>query len=326
MSKVDKATGALAGLAIGDALGRPVEGLSLEQIENLYGEITEFFDEDIQGTDDTEFAILTSLSLVENGLNSTSNDFAKNWIAKIIPQQESLIGAGFSELNTVRNLTQGIRPPFSGMHSASWSDGLAMRVAPIGIAAHRDYGLVNKLVISDGQVSNSGEGIYGGQVVATAVATAFNDESMEDFFQEISKHISADTWMYRNLSAVRDIARDRGSKSDQQLRQELTDAVVVSDYPFPEMAPEAVALAIATILIKGFDFENALLFAVNIGRDTDTIAAICGAVIGARVGYQSMPQKWISQLKPAVGSCLNFTAGINLIELAPALCDLSETI
>lgn len=322
LEKLNQARGCLAGLAIGDALGRPVEGLSIAEIEANYGEITQFLDESIQGTDDTEFAILTATTLIENGLNATADDFADSWRNKLMHQTKPLIGAGFSELSTLRNLRLGLVPPSSGFHSASWSDGLAMRVAPIGIAAHHDAELACKLAISDGEVSNAGEGIFGGIAVALAVALAMNDCPTNEILEQVLIKLPENSWLSRNLKKIKQIIHEHKDLSTRELRHMLTKEIAIASYPFSELAPEAVALAFATLLINEDNFEEALLFAVNLGRDTDTIAAICGAVLGAKVGYNALPNSWTNQLKPALGSCLEFSAGIDLVALAPELLAL----
>jgi ADP-ribosyl-[dinitrogen reductase] hydrolase len=39
-------------------------------------------------------------------------------------------------------------------------------------------------------------------------------------------------------------------------------------------------------------FEDALVAAVNLGDDTDTVACVAGAIAGARYGLQTMPSRW----------------------------------
>lgn len=326
ISKLDRARGSLAGLCIGDALGRPVEGMSISEIESRFGKITAFLDNEISGTDDTEFAILTAMGLIEFGLGITASDFANNWIAKVCNQTAPLVGAGFSELSTLKNLQAGLLPPFSGFHAASWSDGLAMRVAPVGIAAHHNLSLAAEIASRDGQVSNAGEGIFGGIAVATAVALAMNGSDNKNIFAQVRTFIPSESWLNRNLSKVEYIYENRGIKTGSEIRHELSAQIAITDYPFPELAPEAVALAFAALLFGEQDIEKTLIFAVNLGRDTDTIAAICGAITGAMVGYLAIPTKWSTQLKPATGSCLDFADGIDLIALAPKLLALGEPI
>jgi ADP-ribosyl-[dinitrogen reductase] hydrolase len=43
-------------------------------------------------------------------------------------------------------------------------------------------------------------------------------------------------------------------------------------------------------------FEEALVLAVNLGEDTDTIGAICGQLAGAYYGVDAIPSRWLEQL------------------------------
>lgn len=47
-------------------------------------------------------------------------------------------------------------------------------------------------------------------------------------------------------------------------------------------------------------FEEAIIGAVNHGGDADTIAAITGGLVGAKFGYDAIPERWIKQLNPNV--------------------------
>ncbi len=50
-------------------------------------------------------------------------------------------------------------------------------------------------------------------------------------------------------------------------------------------------------LIKTDRFDQALLKAVNLGYDTDTVGAIAGGLAGLYYGYQSIPEEWLSAIK-----------------------------
>ena len=80
--QLDKARGSLAGLAIGDALGRPVEGMSYQDIRAKYGAIDDFVNLEPAGSDDTEYALLTAAALLQHGKNITAEDFANVWKTK----------------------------------------------------------------------------------------------------------------------------------------------------------------------------------------------------------------------------------------------------
>ncbi len=156
--------------------------------------MTDFLSEDQAGSDDTEYALFSARLLLRHGRELTSAAVADAWRTDIINASNAYKGAGFSEMMAIRNLRDGIEPPASGRHLHSWSDGLAMRVAPFGIAAAGDPQLAAELAARDGAVSHSGEGIFAGQAVAAAVAVAMTGAPMDEVFHAAIGAVPEDSW------------------------------------------------------------------------------------------------------------------------------------
>ena len=316
---IDRARGCLAGLAVGDALGRPVEGMSAQEIEEKYGSVSDFVNVTPGGSDDTEYALLTASALLKYGKKITAEDFADFWVEKVCPQTKAFVGAGFSEMNAIDNLRKGLRPPFSGQHNHSWSDGLAMRVAPVGIISRGDINLARELAIADGSVSHAGEGIHSGVAIATAIAGAMQGLSSAKVFEIACNLIPQDSWTYRSLKVVEEIITKNANLAKRDLANLLLEEVAVVDYFYADLAPEAVSLALAAVLYGDGNYVDTLLFAVNLGRDADTIAAMAGAVAGTIAGYSSIPENWKNAVITVGGTCLEFAAGLNPYVLAEEL-------
>lgn len=318
----ERARGVMAGLAIGDAIGRPVEGLSAEEIQQQYGRVTGYLVWPPAGSDDTEYALLTAKTVLRAGLDATRDDFAQGWIDDILPQADDFKGGGFSEMAAIDNLRHGIRPPLSGSHIHSWSDGLAMRVAPLGIVAAGDTNAAARLAGEDGAVSHSGEGIHAGVAIAVAVAAAMAGADAQSAFSAALVAVPEDSWTGRNLHTARDLVQ---RESDQdRLAIALNESLAVTDYYWADLAPEAVALALAAVLAGGGAFEASTLFAVNLGRDADTIAAMAGCVAGAISGVHGIPAEWVEALQPVEGSCIRAMAGIHPLDVADRLAALAD--
>lgn len=49
-------------------------------------------------------------------------------------------------------------------------------------------------------------------------------------------------------------------------------------------------------LLNSNSYEEAVLKAINLGEDTDTIGAMTGALAGLYYGYESIPAKWVAQI------------------------------
>ncbi|MEV6866156.1 ADP-ribosylglycohydrolase family protein [Streptosporangium subroseum] len=361
--KLTRARGCLLGLAAGDALGRPAENLAPEEIARRWGRLTEI-EPGMGGTDDTEYTVFASSLLCRYGSAMTSADVAREYREQIIPNIEGpMRGAGFSELGAIQALRRGIEPPLSGLwHQHGWSDGLAMRAAPYGIFAAGDPGEAARLVAVDGAVSNSGEGIYGGQAVAAAVAVAMTGASPDEVVEAGIAAIPEDSWTSRNLRAAV-AAVTTGSAGEPHTANSdgephaagpaaglyaadsaekpyaagsaekpyaagsvarLYEAVVVRHYPWTDLAPEAVALAFAGYLMGAGEVEASVVAAANLGRDADTTAAIAGALAGAGRGESAVPARWAREIGPVTGRCLPVVAGRHVLDVATELVAAAE--
>ncbi len=321
-SILSRAKGCMSGLAIGDALGRPVEGMSADAIREKYGSVEDFLQLSPGGSDDTEYALLTASAILKYGLSVTREQFAAYWKDFVCTQKGAFIGAGFSEMCAIDNLRNGLEPPFSGQHPHSWSDGLAMRVAPIGIVTAGNLDLAGSMTFADGEVSHTTEGIWSGQAIAAGISKAMVGGSTSEVFDAALDAVPEDSWTYRDLIKVRNVLSEGHGKSTRELVDLLLFNVAIEDYYYADLAPEAVSLAMSAVLFGEGDFVKTLLFAVNLGRDADTIAAMAGAVVGAIAGYDAIPENWRNTIQSVKGSCLEFAAGLNPVEVAQQLVEL----
>jgi ADP-ribosylglycohydrolase len=227
-------------------------------------------------------------------------------------------------MNAIQNLKVGLMPPFSGQHNHAWSDGLAMRVAPIGVIANGDIEMAKRIAIADGEVSHSGEGIYSGIAIAVAVTSGMAGKSYLEVYSDALNSVPKDSWTYRTLVDAQNILNENASATLFENAERLLEKVAQTKYFFADLAPEAVSLALASVLYGKGDFAKSLLFAVNLGRDADTIAAMAGAVAGSISGYKNIPDKWKVAVTSVGGSCLAFTKGMEPLSIADSLVEMGS--
>ncbi|MFC7982543.1 ADP-ribosylglycohydrolase family protein [Streptomyces sp. NPDC057336] len=308
----ERARGALLGLAVGDALGAPAENMTPSEIRARWGRITGYVTREPAGTDDTEYAIFSGLLLARYGAALTPAHVETAWHEWIADREEGPFrGAGFSERGTLENLRRGLAAPISAQHRHAWSDGLAMRAAPHGVFAAGRPAEAARLAAIDGSVSHDGEGIYGGQAVAAGVAAAMAGAPTDAVVASALAVVPEDSWTARCLRRAMTAAH-LGERA-------VRSAVVIGGYPWTDLAPEAVALAFGAYAAADGDFTDAVLTAVNMGRDADTTAAVAGALAGATRGAAAIPVEWASAIAPARGSCLPAMAGHHVLEVADLL-------
>jgi ADP-ribosylglycohydrolase len=319
----DRARGALLGLAIGDAMGAPTEGMSLPAIREQWGRVRGFLDDEAAGTDDTEYAVLCARGVLKAGADLTSQDVADTWLEALSTQTSGFNRAGFSEMIAIANLHDGMKPPASGQrNNETWSDGAAMRVAPIGVYAAGDAALARRMALADAQVSHSRDGIYCAQAMAAGVAVAMVEDAPDPVLDAMLESLPADSWSYRLACRALDIAADVAKEGlpVEVVEERLFEAIPLRHYMWADVAPEALALCMGLLCANDVT-PSVIESGVNIGRDSDTIAAMAGAVAGALHGASAFDPAHIEQVRSVSGQCIESTAGTDLVELADALVE-----
>ncbi len=91
----------------------------------------------------------------------------------------------------------------------------------------------------------------------------------------------------------------------------------LQDIPFH--ANEIHLINLTGILFTKGDFERAIEFVVNFGRDNDTVAAVTGAILGAYWGAERLPSPWVEKVTETSRNII----GIDLEALAQEIVDVS---
>lgn len=313
----DKAYGALSGLAIGDSLG---DAARKPENRANYGITTDFNKGASWSTDDTEFALLTAKTLIGCGGNLTSDIVVKAWLEDVAVQDEFKRG-GASEIEAANNLRKGIRPPLSGKYNAfHMSDGSAMRIGPVGIICAGDPERAAAIAEIDASVSHYRDGIWGAQAVAVAVSMAMVDATMEEIFDAIMKVIPEESWFYHAMNRAFEIV-DSANGSILDTWMPLHDELYTSSWA---TTAEALPSAFACLRMRNETFREGVVLAANFARDADTIGAVAGAILGAKYGASSIPAHWVEKTRYPTGTCLQFTNGLDIKEMAGELAKLID--
>ena len=334
--RVSRAYGALAGLALGDALGMPTQAMSPEQIRAVYGRITGLVDGDASQpyapgmpagsvTDDTEQALLVA-SLLVRGRGSSSGRVALDageFAHALLAWEDSMIERGSLDLlgpstkAALERVRAGEDPLTVG--GAGTTNGAAMRVTPIGIAVSTaDPEAFADAVWSSCQVTHAThQGFQSAALVAAAVSMGidWDTPSASDMTALLWKAVSyVDSLPERGawtpdpdvVAATRramQLVANPASSSLECLVEQVGTSVA-----------SAQAIPMAFALLARDPSPQALLDAANIGGDTDTIGAIAGAILGAVLGVEVLPTDSLSMIEEV--SHLNLpSVALELLEL-----------
>jgi ADP-ribosylglycohydrolase len=310
----EKAAGCLVGLAVGDAMGDVGRD---QYYRSRFGFVTDLPPE-AKSTDDTEFAMLTARTLIDNHGVLTPESVLASWRKYILDQGGIHDRAGRPLIGAVENIKRGILPPYSGIDNVfNNDDGAAMRIAPVGIVYAGDPEKAAEMAAIEAQISHDKDGIWAAQAVAASVAVAMVDSNMEKIIDAGREHIPQGSWLGRAMDRAINICQSAESFWDVW-------AALHTDFWTPEHAvvTEALPQVYGLFHLTKGDFIEGMTWASNFGRDADTIAAIVGALAGAREGITAIPENWVRTARKPSAVCLKFSANEDIVQLAEELSDL----
>jgi ADP-ribosylglycohydrolase len=298
-----RAEGALTGLAVGDALGMPTQGLSPAVIRRTMGRVDRLLpaapDHPIAAglpagsvTDDTEQALLLAETLLENAGRIDPAELARRlteWEERM-RARGSLDLLGPSTRAAIAAVQRGVPPAEAGRSGTT--NGAAMRIAPVGIACDADDlpALVDRVAEACLVTHATSVAVAGAAAVAAAVsagvAGAAVREAIEIAVEAARLGAAAAPWaagadVGTRIRLAVELARDT---SPADLSAQIL-AVVGTGLATQESVPATFAVLAA----HPADPWDACTTAASLGGDTDTIAAMAGAIGGAVHGVGGFP-------------------------------------
>ena len=331
---MDRARGCLLGQAVGDALGAPVEGWSRQRILRQCGEVRDYLDAHQLGrlgrahlsglyTDDTQQALLIADVLVENrGFDPEAARRKYLDLARPAPglPRGAHRATGGNFRAALERMAAGLPVLQTGVASAG--NGAAMRIAPIGLwYAGEPEALCDAAIQASLETHTDPRGISAAAAVAW-LAGYLATQTVASPDEERAALRGATAFAQQAEQAL---ARDYGLPAEgagpapapfsgalllleplwqAPLWDVLRTIVIQANRALPQhpitspgdgFACASVTTAIY-LALHSPSFEEAVIRAVNLGGDTDTVGAITGALAGARWGVGAIPQRWLEGL------------------------------
>jgi poly(ADP-ribose) glycohydrolase ARH3 len=128
-------------------------------------------------------------------------------------------------------------------------------------------------------------GISGAVLQAYAVSLALNNVPPREWMTRLFSFPIESAYKIKLEKVERCLSRQASSHESAREIGNGADAL------------EAVPAAIYSVMRNPSSLADAVLFAVSMGGDTDTIGAMAGAVSGALHGAQGIPAEWLSHLE-----------------------------
>jgi poly(ADP-ribose) glycohydrolase ARH3 len=285
VSLEDRFAGSLLGLAIGDALGAPFEGRSAESLTRQFQSTADLIGNPPPGeiwyTDDTQMTIGVAETLIACGYID-ERTICDHFVSNYRPQR----GYGRGARVILEALLEGHDHKYLAANhfpGGSFGNGAAMRVAPVGLVfRHCPDQLWEQARLSALPTHVHPLGIEGAQVIALAVGLASGAEklSREDFFGQLAAR--CESWEFRGPLARAGVFED---VKDLGLFGNGIEATA------------SVVTAVASFGLTPDSYEETIANVILLGGDTDTIAAMAGAISGAYLGRSGIPGHLLEKLE-----------------------------
>lgn len=274
----DKLLGSLIGLAVGDAVGTTVEFRQRDTFEPVT---------DMRGggpfslppgywTDDTSMALCLADSLIHDPQLSKFDLLSRfsDWYRE---GYNSSTGRCFDIGTTTRAAIREFESTCSTVNNTHFMDagnGSIMRLSPAVIKHYRDPELAVRIAILQGETTHGAtECIDSCELLAKLILNALSATDKQSVFDvELDTVVSPRVSDCLNrLTVVRDDVKSSGY---------VIDTIHAAMWCF----------------YNTDSFEEAVLKAVNLGDDADTVGAVTGQIAGAYYGLSGIPASWTSKL------------------------------
>ncbi len=343
---LDKIQGSLIGGAIGDALGYPVEFLSERMIREQYGKdgICAYSLDADSGkaliSDDTQMTLFTATGLLfgetrmrMRGIAASPEDYV--WMSYLnwLQTQDAAVKAPFrcSWLMNIRALYARRAPGYTCLsalresletdqhgttaHRINQSKGCGgiMRVAPVGLFFHHSIEQIDRIGAGVAAITHGHPLGYLPAAVLTHILNKLVYEG-GDLAEIVSEALTVVVELYGDdpkyvpdLGTLDDLIR----KAIKLAKNGRTDFENIKELGEGWVAEETLAIAIYCSLRYRDDFSAGIVAAVNHDGDSDSAGAVTGQILGARLGYRAIPEKWKTDLE----------LSDVILEIAKDLCD-----
>ncbi len=285
-----RARGALLGLVVGNQLGVPTERFGTAQA------IREAFPQGVRDLrpppkgspfdDDAAMTLLLAESLAETG-DFDANDVAGRWVRWMKMDGR---GIGLTTQRALRLIERGTEPFEAGRLArsagAAASNGAVMRCLPVALRYHDNIDRLIRVSTQQAAITHADQRCTWG---AAAVNLAAREllHGNRHFVEEV---------LHRLQGAAPRVLSEAIRRVPWEQESDLPIAVA-GEYGY---VVHCVEIAFWCALHRP-SLEDALIFLAEAGGDTDSNAAVAGALLGAREGEAGIPPRWLDQLSAGTG-------------------------
>lgn len=309
ISTLDRYKGCLVGLAVGDAMGAPVEFKKAGEFKPVttFESGGSFNLSAGQWTDDTSMALCLAASLLEKTAFDPIDQleqFVKWYHTGYMSSTGHCFDIGTTTETALKEFESTRQPYRNAASLPKASNGSIMRLAPVVLAFRNDpQKAIHYCGLSSKTTHPAKDSVDACRYLGALMWGALNGEKKEvllskDYFELLEK--SNDEPLAASIQAI--VAGSYKTKTPPEIKGTT----------FAAECLEAAMWA----FYQTTDFKHGCLKAVNLGDDADTTGAVYGQIAGSFYGFQNIPAEWSEGL---FASELITDTAIKLLQLSKEL-------
>lgn len=289
-----KVKNGIIGHAIGDAMGVPIEFRDRQDL--LKNPVTDMIGYGTYSvpvgtwSDDTSMEIATIDSFIEKGSFKCENIMEKfsNWINQgDYTPYGKVFGVGRTCVQAIKRYEQGFNIDECGLNDFnSNGNGSLMRILPVAYYCYYrelNYREMYKLVKDVSSLTHGHEiSVFGCYIYVNYVINLLDTNDKLLAYNKI-KDVDYSMFSQETLNVYSRILK--GDISELEI-----DDIKSSGYIVDTLEASLWSL------LKTENYKEAVITAINLGNDTDTIGAITGSLAGILHGYDNIPNEWLNKL------------------------------
>ena len=281
------------GLVVGDALGVPVEFEKRDtySITDMVGYVT-YNQPPGTWSDDTSLTLALMEHLGEKSELSILMEKFVSYRDGYLTPFGYCFDIGIATNEAIERYLSGISPEVcGGKDERSNGNGALMRISPLVFLLLKNFNLINQVkVIKKYTTVTHG---HPRSIVASIIYLfLLKDMLFNDLLQEVldSVQIKLEEIFSQNSEYWEEYENHYKEIFDEEFYHKSREDIKSTGYVVDTL--KACLWCIGTTN----SFKDAVLKAVNLGEDTDTIGAITGTLAGAKYSFESIPKEWIEKL------------------------------
>lgn len=305
-------------------MGAVVEGWSYQECEEKYGRLDKLYPYEhynngwVRAAGTTEDGIdrqkLMITAIIEKGDRVNAEDVRRIWCRDIRPDAPGGISEPFEGELLAMAKTKIAAKDLGRYCDYAGLNSMSRACHPLGMINAGDIRGAIDDVMEVGQLyqTANSRGLKWACVTAVGIASAMKpgstvDSVLNDIFTNLDERAYVpgreDGWYadYAGINIVDEMKAALELTKDCRDYRDMREAFanVYSGVGIPycmSYANEIVSKAIAVFKLANGDVEKAIITAVNMGRDTDCLAAVSAGLTGALGGSATVPEEWIKQV------------------------------